>query len=873
VRQKNEEKTMSANKSLETAEDWKVILELKINAAGEVKEDDDKDRRTRKDRLDDKLIGHVYPGIRVARLTVPNYLSAYEESVVEGAMKDLVHGTIRYKLAGVSGSGPDTKFYLVDDAHHKLIAKRYQRWPEAMVTYFSILISDCKAMLELPDFRFAVVKDHVLGTNDCRGWLRKSIHRQLEQHPDWFSQFRLAFIPDDKIQLKGGIKAFSDRAADLLGVDMIVPESACKPALKDPIRLLPKLKTSGRIYAGPVVLGIKQWSKESEFSSSASLVENACEEAFETEIKPKGIENIRSITRAFLDGDYKGLLQLLGKTEIPTLDTSFNPDDLEQQTDEDDIDAWDPVDAVLLADKEGIAIRFPYVLNHLDRKFARRIHRTLVSGGFPLPSFALVDDGILIEHEGRIYSASDWIPKDGAITSLGCKDSLCVRYPVRAERDLLPVRHLRDAELVPMFKQALGCQNLPDHLVTYILSRQLRMEGAYILHSETAALNGGDFDFDSVCAIPSDMFPRFVAGRIAHTKQLEASKANDEDQKKNKTNKAFSLWWNLERVAMNAKGGGRYSIGSITNLKTSCLAAGKAAEAEQLAKQLQNALDALKWGVKVDDKIVDRIREEVDDAPWLKFKRVSRVTDLPMHLDVKGTDKVGRLYNYLRKELGDVFKDKRTIEDFRGLFEGYSYTKEMFEECQLVNSIYGDVVHQIIDPEEPLKAALEEAQKQWEQVRKSEDRNLRNAAWEARNKAQAALMEHEKQARKRFRWLHLWLHYWSQGKEVNREGWAQAMNLVISNGEGTGAVLFHAFPQELVDAFAQQTGGEIVPVRKPDAVDGYVQFDDERRAFLVTNIDNPDGTIGEKRIFLFQYTGQRSLLFEDTRVPQSAQYA
>lgn len=855
---------MSTTTPQVTTDDWKVILELKITAVGKVEEKED--RKNRKDRLDDKLIGRIYPGIRVARVTVPDYLSAYEESVVEGTMKNLVWGKNLYKLAGVSGSAQNTKFYFVDEAHHKLIAKRYQRWPEAMVTYFSILISDCKAMLELPNFRFAVVKDYVLGTNNCRGWLRKSLHRQLEQHPNWFSQYRLGFIPDDKIQLKGGIKAFSDRAADLLEIDMIVPESCCKPGLKDPIKLLPKLKTSGRIYSGPVVLGIKQWSKTSEFTSSASLVESSSEEAFETEIKPKGIEIVRSITRAFLDGDYKGLLQLLGKTEVPSLDTSFDPEVLEQETDA-DVDAWDPVDAVLFADKAGIAIRFPYVLNHLNRKFARRIYRTLVSGGFTFPSFALVDDGILIEHEGRIYSASDWLPQDGAITSLGADKSLCVRYPVRAEKDLLPVRHLTDAELVPMFKQALGCQDLPEHLVTYILGRQLRMEGAYVLHSETAALNGGDFDFDSVCAIPSDTFPMYVRGRIAHTKQLEASKASEDDQKKNKTNKAFSLWWNLERVAMNARGGGRYSIGSITNLKTSCLAAGKAGEAEQLAKQLQNALDALKWGVKVDDQIVDRIREEVDDAPWLKLKRVSKVTDLPMHLDVAGTDKVGRLYNYLRKELGDVFKDKRTIEDFRGLFEGHPYTKEMFEECQLVNSIYGDVVHQIIDAEEPLKAALEESQKIWEQVRKSEDRSLRNDAWEARNKAQAKLMEHEEQARDRFRWLHLWLHYWAQGKEVNRKGWAQAMNLVISNGEGTGAVLFHAFPQEIVDAFAEQTGGEIVPVRMPDAVDGYIQFDDQQRAFLVTNIENPDGNTGEKRIFLFQYTGQRSLVFEDTRVP------
>jgi hypothetical protein len=51
-------------------------------------------------------------------------------------------------------------------------------------------------------------------------------------------------------------------------------------------------------------------------------------------------------------------------------------------------------------------------------------------------------------------------------------------------------------------------------------------------------------------------------------------------------------------------------------------------------------------------------------------------------------------------------------------------------------------------------------------------------------------------------------------------------------------------------------------------VNGYVRFDDQQRAFLVERIENADGPDGEKWIFLFQYKGKRTLIFENTGVPQ-----
>ncbi len=322
---------MTATRPQETADDWKVILELKIGADGEVTRKDVK----RPDTLEGKLLGQIYPGIRVARITVPEYLSAYEQSKVEESMKQLFFEETKttYKLAGVSGSAKDVKFYFVDQDHARLIAKRFQMSPQAMITYFSILMSDCKVVIEEPNLRIAVVKDNVLGTNDSRGFIRKSLYRRLNLQLNWFCQFRLGFNQVDPRQAKGGLKTISNRVADLLGVDIILPESCCKPGLKDPIRFLPSLKTSGRLYTGPAILGIKQWSKRSEFGSSSSLAENASDEAFDDEIITEGIENVRAITKAFEEGDYEGLLHLLGHSEIPALDTTFDPNDFENEVD------------------------------------------------------------------------------------------------------------------------------------------------------------------------------------------------------------------------------------------------------------------------------------------------------------------------------------------------------------------------------------------------------------------------------------------------------------------------------------------------------------------------------------------------------------
>jgi hypothetical protein len=160
---------MTANRTPDIEVDSKLILELKINPNGEVTRKASK--LGRKDTLEGKLLSQIYPGIRVARVSVPSELTPYEQSVVENRMAQLIFGGVEYKLVGASGSAKEGKFYFVSQAYAKPIVERFQHWPEAAIVYFSILVSDCKLVSVEPNLNVVVVQDHVLGTNDCRGWI------------------------------------------------------------------------------------------------------------------------------------------------------------------------------------------------------------------------------------------------------------------------------------------------------------------------------------------------------------------------------------------------------------------------------------------------------------------------------------------------------------------------------------------------------------------------------------------------------------------------------------------------------------------------------------------------------------------------------
>jgi hypothetical protein len=836
--------------------------------------------------LKNTLLSVLYPGIKVASVNVPaEPLDDYEEAQVENAMARLVWNGTHYKLVGASGSAKKGKFYFVDREHSRAIAERFQHWPQAAIVYFGILVSPCKVMMEEPEARVLVVPDRKLGTNDCRGWIRRSVFQRLQQKHDdeilsaqierlrrerygkagdedrdqteelvllqdakrevvvkrlvegRFYQFRMAFADT---QAKGAFKIMEDDVSDALEADFVLPESAVKPGLKIPA-VVYSIFGPGRRFRGHTVVGVREVSRQLEFESSYTLVEHAPEDSIQLEILPQAMKQVAKLSEAVGQGRYEDLLEILGHHPDRSLPEGVEPDNEEFRV----------VEGLLLADASGEIVRHPYVNNQLNKLLARWAFKAATGGGFRLPAFALMDDGYLFLKNGQVVWGSDWIPEHKAIVPLASKHGLCVRYPIRMVDDLLPFGNLSDEEIVVQLNNDLCRRNctLTDSETRELVQRQLRLEGTYVLHSETAKKNGGDFDFDWVCVVEEDRFPRFVKDRF--------SLGLGQQQGKNKANKAKDPWFNLEHVAMKARGN---HIGSITDLMTSCRAVGQEELAAQLAKELQNALDSLKWQVQPDLKLVAEIRQQVRQAPWLRYKNERRCSDLPLHLEVEKTDRVGHLYNHVRKQIEDLLINKAPIEAFKALVVGEQVSREMLEDCRFVNRVYAAMVGKIAARREQLKEELEKAKAEWETIRQSSNKELRRQTLFAMNQAYGACRGDEERGRYEMKAVLAFIRIWAQNKAENRMGWLQALNRIVCNGQrSSGSILFLAFPQELILKLAERTGGKPVRVHVPRLYDGLVRTDSSGRTFLVDPLKGG----GQKHTFLFKYRDGKILLDDD----------
>ncbi len=110
------------------------------------------------------------------------------------------------------------------------------------------------------------------------------------------------------------------------------------------------------------------------------------------------------------------------------------------------------------------------------------------------------------------------------------------------KEDLLPYTKVPASETRQLLQRELERQGCPaaEFLSNQIASEQIELDGTFTLHSKTAAKNGGDYDFDFVCAVEGDRFPRFVEHRF-NLKGIGAIE-------KTKAKKARSPWWNLPQV-------------------------------------------------------------------------------------------------------------------------------------------------------------------------------------------------------------------------------------------------------------------------------------------------------------------------------------
>jgi hypothetical protein len=667
-------------------------------------------------------------------------------------------------------------------------------------------------------------------------------------------QFRLAF---DSTQAKGSFKIMEDDVAEFLGVDIILPESSVKPEYKGPSRLLDLFRSqtrqlSVRTYRGPVVLGIREVSEPREFESSYTLLEHASWETLKSEILPHALSQVQKLRTAVEQGNYEGILELLGTSQA------------QQRLDAEDVvesgytsREATVVEAVLKVDPTGYLVKHPYINQQLNKLLARWTFKLCTGGGFRMPAFALADDGILALHDGQVVAASDWLPLDTAITSLSCERGLVVRYPIRMFEDLLPVRRIPVGEKVGAITRALEHQGIHLHpcQIIDLFHEQLSLKGTLTLNSITAARNGGDFDFDMVCVVEGDRLPRFVEDRFSLKEQSPIQKE--------KLKKEKSPWWNLPQVASKAKGN---EIGSITDLQTSCLAAGHPELAYDLVRELQNALDSLKHGTQVNRERIAEIRKQIKTAPWLKFKREEQVSRMPVSVEVEPTDKVGYLYNAVRREVEDFFRITLPISDFQGVISAAAFTQEMYDECREINRLYAAEVSRIMKRKTDVEKGFGEAEAEFDTQRNNTDRKVRDAARRKRNAAQLVLQSEKDRTGEELKALIMLVRKWADEKEENRRGWCQALHTVVCNGRSKGSLLWNSFPQEAIDMIAEETGSQPVQVAAPDLVDGEIEFDQQGRVFLIEHVTGENGQTESRRTLLLQIKENGDVLREGRRV-------
>jgi len=250
-----------------------------------------------------------------------------------------------------------------------------------------------------------VVPDHKLGTNDCRGWIRRSLFQRLKQkHDDDILTAQVARLRNerfgklrdedldeqDKVFLStlrnrrlpgaaaGAIVSTSSawpfpilrRKGHSKSWRMMLPtrwkrilsclESAVKPGLKIPA-VMYSIFGPGRRFAGNVAVGIREVSRQLEFESSYTLIEHAPEDSIQLEILPQAMKQVAKLSEAVGEGRYEDLLEIMGR----------HPDKTSGALELDPNEEFRIVEGLLLADASGEIVRHPYVNNQLNKLLAR----------------------------------------------------------------------------------------------------------------------------------------------------------------------------------------------------------------------------------------------------------------------------------------------------------------------------------------------------------------------------------------------------------------------------------------------------------------------------------------------------------------------
>ena len=152
-----------------------------------------------------------------------------------------------------------------------------------------------------------------------------------------------------------------------------------------------------------------------------------------------------------------------------------------------------------IADGTGYMLKHPFVNHHLQKVLLDGHIGSAPVAAFVFPAShwrTMVTWCCMMARSSVVRTG---FRRTGAIALNPSRRGLIVRYPIRMKEDLLPFENLSPDEVVGLLAADLskrGCQHVGPIGAPRWSDEQLQLRGTLILHSEAAARNGGDFDFD-----------------------------------------------------------------------------------------------------------------------------------------------------------------------------------------------------------------------------------------------------------------------------------------------------------------------------------------------------------------------------------------
>jgi hypothetical protein len=207
------------------------------------------------------------------------------------------------------------------------------------------------------------------------------------------------------------------------------------------------------------------------------------------------------------------------------------------------------------------------------------------------------------------------------------------------------------------------------------------------------------------------------------------------------------------------------------------------------------------------------------------------------------------------------------VAQFRGLIQGYEFTKEMVDECRRLNRAWALTIQAGIEKKKLLSGNVQQAEEAFESGK--EDKERRSVLLHSLCQARAAMSAYDQQWQEEIRSL-IWLvRTWAGHKNDNRMGWLQALHTIVcgtKNEQSSGALPFYAFPNELLKAVVERTGGRPVQLAVPKVSEGMVEIDEQGRCFLVETVAGESGQSYTKMTFLLAVTPDGKVVYDGGRI-------